>query len=788
MFRPLLLFLILSHFGYGQPCVSRLEGVVRSESKDILQGAVVRLSPVDKTATTDENGKFSFEGLCSQEYFLTIQHIGFQELTVTVQPGIAEFEMRQEARELRDVVIEGSQERRSQTQTAASLDQSELKALHGKPLGESLREIPGVSAIQTGPAIFKPVIHGLHSQRILILNNGIRQEGQQWGIEHAPEIDPYIASNIEVVKGAETVRYGSDAVGGVIIINPPPVHDVDEFGGEVNAGFMTNSRMLVFSSMLEGNLTASKKWSWRLQNSLKKAGDFQAPDYTLSNTGVQELNFSGGLGFRNERQGFELYLSSFNTEIGILRAAHTGNLNDLQQSIESTTPWYVAPFSYAINNPRQGINHHLLKAKAYFEVGEIGRINVLYGGQYNQRREYDIRRAGRSARPAVLLNLISQVLDLSLDHQRGDHSGSIGFNTTFKRNTNDTEQTGIIPLIPDYQHLSGAVFVFEKIKHNKTTLEAGLRYDYQYLQVLTFLNNATLVKPTFNFNFFSGSVGVSHLFNERLRFNTNIGLSTRPPHVSELYSEGLHHGTGSIEEGLMRVGGQLLTDQNSISKEQSTKVVTSLQYSAEKLSVDFSVHYNNINNYVFLRPYATRLTTRGYFGVFRFEQTDATLMGGDFSLVWNVSPRFKAHSKFSYTYAEDRRRNDVLIFIPPGQADQGLTYSLNQLGPLHNFFISVSAPIVFRQFRAPMVVQPRDIPQEVPTTIFDFSPPPDAYWLLNARVGGTLPVGKHNLDLSISGENLMNTSYRNYMNRLRYFADDTGRNIILRLSYAFYKH
>ncbi|MFM9075334.1 MAG: TonB-dependent receptor, partial [Bacteroidota bacterium] len=66
-----------------------------------------------------------------------------------------------------------------------------------------------------------PVIHGVHSQRILILNHGVRQEGQQWGAEHAPEIDPLIASDIQVIKDASAIRYGVDAIGGVVVVNPP---------------------------------------------------------------------------------------------------------------------------------------------------------------------------------------------------------------------------------------------------------------------------------------------------------------------------------------------------------------------------------------------------------------------------------------------------------------------------------------------------------------------------------------------------------------------------------------
>src|SRR5690606_19019356 len=127
---------------------------------------------------------------------------------------------------------------------------AELMPHRGKSLGEMLQNVQGVTNIMSGPGIFKPVIQGLHSQRVLVLNNGLRQEGQQWGVDHAPEIDPFVASEIEVVRGAEAVRYGSEAMGGVIIVNAAPLHYSPGFGGELSAAVASNNRMGAFSGML----------------------------------------------------------------------------------------------------------------------------------------------------------------------------------------------------------------------------------------------------------------------------------------------------------------------------------------------------------------------------------------------------------------------------------------------------------------------------------------------------------------------------------------------------------
>lgn len=790
-----LTILILVFCGCGcfaQECDFSFEGVVLGQNNEPLPHATVRLQGTSEyQSISDTGGVFTFQGLCPREYTIRVSFVGYEDYVSTVAiPSSAPITvaLRAVSTVLGDVVIEGQQASRTASQTVAILEEEVLDALHGKPLGESLKEIPGVSALQTGPSIFKPVIDGLHSQRILILNNGIRQEGQQWGVEHAPEVDPFIASEIQVLKGAETVRYGSAAMGGVIIISPPPLHQTEKIGGELNLGVMSNNRSGVFSAMVEGTISAESRWSWRLQSSVKKGGDYRTPDYNLSNTGLDEFNFSGAIGFKDSRRAMELYFSSFNTELGILRAAHTGNLSDLGRSVATGRPWYVRDFTYDIQHPKQKINHHLIKLSAYQQVKNLGKVTVLYGGQYDIRQEFDIRRSGRNARPAIALTLGSHVLDVSLDHEHAAHSGSVGVNGTFKQNTNDTRQTGVRPLLPDFQQASAGIFVLEKWKGKKWILEAGARYDYQHLEVLTFISNQELIKPQFGFSYLSGTLGATVLFNPRLRLLSNLGLSTRPPHVSELYSEGLHHGTASIEEGLMRQDGTVYTEQSRVRKEYSKKWITTLQYTDEVLSADVSVYYNDIDNYVYIRPRGTRLTVRGYFPVFRYEQTDALLMGSDAAVKWKINDRFTFSSKFSYIYAHDQEHDDVLIFIPPAQWENGLTASIPTRGKVRDLFLGISIPSTFRQHRAPPAVDLQQSDIIFPESTFDFAPAPAGYTLLNARAGFKLPLASHSLGISLSAENLLNKSYRNYMNRLRYYADDIGANFILRLSYNFLSH
>lgn len=784
---PVLLLALVFFNSSAQECSFTLSGTVREETGHGLPGATVTLA--GKATTTDAEGKFGFLTVCAGEFPLTVNYVGYKvyRKTVTVSENASLIiEMSPDETTLREIEVVGSTAPKTGlTNSSYSLSNEELAHFSGKSLGEALKRVPGVSALQTGPAIFKPVIDGLHSQRILILNNGIRQEGQQWGVEHAPEIDPFIASEIKVVKGSEAVRYGSDAIGGVIIVDTPPMHQAQKFGGELNAGIFSNNRMGVFSGLLEGGFRKAESVSWRVQSSVKKGGDYAAPDYVLSNTGVQELNFSGALGLKKEDRGAEIYFSSFNTEIGILRAAHTGSPEDFDNSIRNQRPRYIADFTYTINAPRQQINHQLLKVSAFKKFPGIGTLNVLYGGQYNQRKEYDIRRAGRSAKPALSLDLFSNVLDVSLDHTAGKFIGSVGVNGTYKDNAN-VPGTGIRPLIPNYRQLNTGLFIIEKFRKDKWLAEAGIRFDYQHLEVLTFINNQDFVKPSFDFTYVSGSMGFSYNASDFARITSHVGVSMRPPHVSELYSEGLHHGTAAIERGLLNQDG-FKTDQSLIRKEISTKFTQGFQWIRKTFSLELSAYVNHISNYVFLKPTGAALTIRGYFPVFDYNQTEALLTGIDGLVHWDITREVEYAGTCAYLYATDISNRDVLTFIPPGQMEHALTWHKTSAGK-REVFVTVSTPIAFTQSRAPRTVYPNDVGPNEGDEVFDFAPAPEGYVLLNMEVGVKLPVREHMLSITLEGENLTNTSYRVYMNRLRYFADEPGTNFMLRLKYNFHSH
>jgi iron complex outermembrane receptor protein len=460
-------------------CNGIFSGQVHDESNEPVIGAGIILMPSQKGAATDLQGNFKISGLCYGTYTVKVQYLGYKDLEFQLDINGAVhriIHLEEGATELNEIVIHHHDATQTENaQNYVQLNEKQLEESAGKSLGETLKQISGVSTIQTGPGIFKPVIHGVHSQRILMLNYGIRQEGQQWGADHAPEIDPFIASNIVVIKDASAIKFGSDAIGGVVVVNPPPLPESAVLGGTVNTVLQSNGRSIALSGMLEGGIKDHDGWGWRIQGTGKKTGDFQTPTYSLTNTGIREANFSASTGYHKEAKGFDVFFSHFQTETGILKGTSIGNLDDLVSAMEREVPEYTSDFSYDINEPRQTVSHNLFKINGHVRT-QKGEWKLQYGFQNDNRREYDIRIGPLSETPSMDLQLNTHTLDAGWETAHSDkRTISIGANGMVQQNVN-VPGTGRIPFIPNFASVSGGIFDITKLYLQGWSLDLGSRY------------------------------------------------------------------------------------------------------------------------------------------------------------------------------------------------------------------------------------------------------------------------------------------------------------------------
>ncbi|HSZ34591.1 MAG TPA: TonB-dependent receptor, partial [Puia sp.] len=391
-------FFCLCTFAQQQPCSLSLKGIVSFGDSVAtgLSAVSVIVKQTKQQVAVDSVGNFSITNACPGKIGITISYIGYKSIDTTVdmvKDTSISVMLVSVTQRLTDVTVTAELIHKDQITTAvkSTLGGVALEQTRGLSLGESLKSIVGMNSLQTGPAISKPVIHGVYSNRILIVNNGVRQEGQNWGNDHAPEIDPFIATKITVIKGAGSIRYGSDAIGGVVLIEPKDLRTAPGIDGNVNIVGMTNGRIGVVSGMLEG--AAANKLqglSWRVQGTLKKGGNAEAPTYYLGNTGYYEDDYSATLQYAKANYGVSVYYSKFDTKIGIALASHIGTLADLTEAFARSQPADTAHFTYDISRPYQTVNHELIKASAFLNLGNnMGRIDAIYARQKDVRKEYD---------------------------------------------------------------------------------------------------------------------------------------------------------------------------------------------------------------------------------------------------------------------------------------------------------------------------------------------------------------------------------------------------------------
>jgi iron complex outermembrane receptor protein len=737
--------------------------VIHLENNEPIEAAYIWVTEAAQGAVSDQTGNFNIKNLCPGTYAISIQYLGHREIKDTINLKDNSFNktyrLEEESFNLAGVEIHGHRDAVQTTTAVTALYGEALMEARGENLGESLKRIAGVTTFSTGNTISKPVIHGMHSNRIMILNNGIRLEGQQWGAEHAPEIDPFLADEITVIKGAETVRYGPEAMGGVILVNPTPLFTKKQSLTELNLIGGSNSQLGNIAISHSGGSGKIKGLGYRVQGSAKRAGNVKSPDYYQNNTGMSELNFSGSIGYSSPKLGIETYYSFFNTSIGILRDAHTGNLSDLENIIQNGRPFTDGTFTYSIDNPKQVVSHHLAKLKSHYHLNENWKLNAQYGFQLNIREEYDRRRGDLNNKPSLDLQLYTNTLDLFLDHtHKNEFSGTWGVNVIQQANTN-IPGTGITPLIPNYDMVNLGFYVLEKYSKGPVELEGGLRFDIRSIQTARYINNE-LQQADLNYQNFSAFFGGLFQLSPTLSLSSNLGSAWRPPNVNELFSQGLHHGAAAIEIG----------DPN-LNSEKSFKWVNELGYNFKKLNLEITGYANRIQNYIYISPTGENVVSlRGTFNVYEYRQATAFFYGFDFAGSYQFTDNLSGYAKGSIIRAKNTDENNYFPFIPSDRMDWGIAYNFGKNANSQTNKLTLSNILVAKQRREPD---------------FDIAAAPPAYALFNLAYQRGIDLKGNKLNLGLQVHNLFNTSYKEYMNRFRYFTDDIGQNFLLKINYQF---
>ena len=793
------LFTIVCLFGwslaFSQDCTYTISGTVSDiHDNTPLAGAMIIVAGLETAGLTDLDGNYKLENICKGDYMLQISHAECttKVFKITVkQNEINDFSLEHHLESLNEVILKGNTyTTKSETVLENTIESSTIDNFSGSNIGDVLKTLSGVSSLNTGNTIVKPVINGLHSSRITIINNGVRMQDQEWGAEHAPNVDINTASFLTVIKGASALQYTGDAIGGVIVAEPTRIPLKDTLFGKSIFTFATNGRGGTNSSSVIKSF--ENGWYGQVQGTLKKFGDFEAPDYVLSNTGSFERNFNLRVGLNQVTQGFEAQYSYFRNDIGILRASHLGGAEDQVNAINSDLPLIINDFTYEIGTPRQEVTHQIARVKGFKDFEGFGKVTFQYDFQKNNRFEFDIRRGDDNGKASVDLELATHNI---LADVKTDLSPNLTLKYGVKLNYQENfanPATGVRRLIPDYEQYKAGFFgIADWEVTSNLLLETGARYDYTYMDVFKFyrssfwearnydvlypdivvedFGNQILTNPQLSFHNFSGTLGGSYTFNDTYVGYLNFSLASRAPNASELFSEGLHHSASRIELGDLGFESEL-----------SKKVAFTFQ---KKGTFSFTVNpfFNWLDNFIIIEPTGVEQTIRGNFQVWEYRQTQAKMMGVDIDMSLSMGEKLMYSNNFSLVKAYERNSSIPIIDIPPVTFVQALTYI-----PIKKLTLELQQEYVFAQNEFPDTNFEVFLPETQTFELVDVSTPPPAYQLWNFRANYPLKISNTIMvDVGIQITNVFDTFYRNYLNRLRFYADDLGRNFLLNTKINF---
>lgn len=761
----IIVFIALLGSAIGVSAQSSLR-VVDSEDRLGMQGATVRVGSLH--LYTNEEGMVKVPVSVRERDSIHVSFVGYMPQSLTLRElkarkMVVVLEAYPET--LVGLTVESTR-KVSNTTVGEYISAEKLNLGISTDLAEVLKGVKGVSILTTGGGDVVPSIHGMYGDRLLIVSNGVRQEAQQWSTEFMPKVDFGGDGSIAVLKGAEAVRYGSDALGGVILHESTGL----PFGGRVIAGtlqsqFGTNGRTVALQGSLEGAMGQTKDWAWRVQGKWFRGGDRSTAHYLLNNTGTVGGDLSATIGWKGERSGADVHYSLVNHTGGVFYGAQMGDIDLLRERIKMGRPEVTQPFTYVIDYPKHNVIHQYVRAKGYVDLQSHGRVEAKAAYQRDRQREYHYRRSFRSNIPAVSLTLNNVQLDATWQNSYLGHwKSEVGIHGAMTNNFNEPG-TGVVPLIPNYVENIGSVYGIQKYVNDRWSAEFGVRYDHSYLNAAGIDLYSKAYGGEHRYNNFTYSAALHYSLTDALEVKMHYGTAWRAPNVSELYSNGLDLS-----------GGVYLTGDSTMTTERNRKWVTTLTYSSPKFSAAIEGYLQWIGGYIYQQPQKKPVTViSGTYPNFRYLQTATTMHGVDADMTWTIIPDLEYHAQTGMIWAAEQSTGKYLPLIPPFY----FAHSLNwRIIPLTTRWSDVPVLELEHRYTAQ---QKRFDPA---TDLIDTTPP--AFHLLGASLKWGIPLHSHKrLDFYLTIENLLNQEYKEYTNAGRYYAHSLGRDVRFSIRYKF---
>ena len=615
---------------------------------------------------------------------------------------------------------------------------------------DAIAHQPGVSQITTGGGISKPVIRGLGYNRVVVVNDGIRQEGQQWGDEHGIEIDPASVHSVEILKGPASLMYGSDAMAGVIIFHSAPTLPKGDMKANISTGYQTNNGLFDYSLNFAGH-QGGFVWDTRYSGKMAHAYQNKYDGYVFGSS-FREQAFSQLLGW-NYRQGHShLTLDYYHSTPGIVEGERDENTGCL------LVPEGYNAKSYGKPMPYQQIHHYKAVLDNSWFLGD-GNLKLLLGYQQNRRQEFEEKENPSECGLDFMLHTINYDLHY-LSPEMDGWKVSTGINGMWQK----SENKGTEFLIPAYRLFDYGVFANVSKEIGRLNISGGFRYDHRHLNSQELMEEEEGEKSSLRFHGFkrgfhgvTGSIGVAYELLKDLNAKVNASRGFRAPNISELSSNGVHEGTQRYELG-----------NTDLKSETSWQFDLGLDYSSPIVSAELSLFANRINHYIFSEKVADESGHEVLIDdtpAYRFTSGDARIMGGEASVDIHPVEHLHFGNTFSYVNSVQLHQpaaSKYLPFTPAPRWVSDVRYEFVCGGrTFDNLFVKFEVDCNLRQNHY------------LAANATETATP--SYTLLNLYAGTDIKShGRRILSLYLSGENLTDRAYQSHLSRLKYLDTNTA--------------
>ncbi|WP_027127004.1 TonB-dependent receptor [Gelidibacter mesophilus] len=712
--------------------------VMDKKTEEPLIFTNIYLPQLEKGATTNDEGNFTLTNIPNGAYAVVVSIMGYETLSQTITfptSGDLILALIPSAIEMEEIII-STPFHKLQSENVMKVERktiANLKAKGAVTLADGLTTIAGVESITTGVSIGKPVIRGLSSNRVLVYTQGVRLENQQFGDEHGLGLSDAGIESVEVIKGPASLLYGSDALGGVLYLNPEKFARANTQTADASYNYFSSTKGFNTNA---GFKASGERFKFLFRGSLAEHADYNTADYRVTNSRFREQDFKTGLGYQKSGFKTELRYNVNHSKLGIP--------GELGEQTTSKTP--LLPF--------QEVTNHVLSSKSSVFFNNSS-LDFTIGLLYNDRKEFEDHHhhhddsvdhdheAHEDLEAALQMKLKTLNYDVKYNLPTlGKFETIVGIQGMSQSNTNYGEEQ----LIPDATTNDFGILATSHIHFEKSDIQIGARYDHRNIDVFSGINK--------DFSSFNGALGYKTKLAEIITFRLNLASGYRAPNLAELTSDGTHEGTNRYEIG-----------NENLKNEQNFQADLALEYKSEHIEIFANAFYNKVNNYIFISPNGELIENTP---VYTYLQEDANLFGGEIGLHIHPHPLDWLHLESSFETVTGKQKNaGHLPLIPANSLSNTLRVEFNTKS-IDKIYAFMRLNTYFKQLN-----------------ISNFETATDGYNLLSAGFGGTVNLFKNNLDIRVSGSNLTNKTYINHLSRLK--SDgiyDIGRNINVGLTYT----